>query len=93
MRDIFRRWLGIEELEGRVDDLELQIGSALKHFGNYKNRTAAELQLIRSQLDDLLHAVTNALETIENDAKRQRAASLKRRLLNNLTRVKKALAA
>lgn len=97
LRSWLQQWLGIGDLHQRVADLDRRIGSiemhvasTLQHFGNYRGRTDAELVLMRSQLETMLEAVSNVIDAVENQADKQRAINLKRRLRNNLTRVNSA---
>lgn len=97
--DFLRKKLGIEDLERqlcnierRVSDLENQAGATLKHFGQYRPRTAEELHLMRSQLEDLLAAVDALVTQSEDQRELERAKRLRKRLNNNLTRIKSAQA-
>ncbi|WP_206360443.1 hypothetical protein, partial [Pseudomonas viridiflava] len=54
----------LSTLEGRVDQIEIKlttveqhVGSTLDQFGGYKNRTAAELSLMRVQILGLISSV------------------------------------
>jgi len=97
IRKWLQQWLGIidlheqiTELDKRVDAIETHVALTLRHFGSYRNRTNEELALMRLQLETMLAAVSNVIETIKNQTDNQRALRLKRRLQNILTRINKA---
>jgi len=99
LRVWLQQWLGIKDLHQRVVELETRIGSietdvdsTLQQFGKYHSLTVEELTLVRKQLEDLLEGVSNVISTLENQAEKQRAARLKRRLRYNLTKLNNALA-
>lgn len=80
------------ELHRRIGSIQTHVATTLQHFGKYRGRTDEELALMRSQLETMLEAVSNVIEVLENQADKRRAAQLKARLKNNLTRVKDASA-
>lgn len=88
----------LSTLEGRVDQIEVKlatveqhVGSTLDQFGGYKNRTAEELSLMSGQISGLISSVESLILNAENGAAVERAKNLRRRLLNNKTRVEKNL--
>ena len=85
-----KEWLDIHDLENRINKIENQINYQLRHFGNYKNRTKGELELMRKQIDDLLQAVEYLIKNEENKQYIQSAKNLRKRLRNNRTRIEKA---
>lgn len=94
LRGWLQQWLGINdlhqqvaELDRRIAQIDTDVTSILQHFGNYRNRTDGELTLMRDQLETMLETVSNVIESVENQADRQRAIGLRRRLKNNLGRV------
>jgi uncharacterized protein YicC (UPF0701 family) len=99
LRSWLQQWLGIgnlhqqvAELDKRIGSIETHVASTLQHFGNYRGRTDKELALIRSQLETMLETVSNIIAAVEGQADIQRAARLRARLKNNLTRVNNACA-
>ena len=91
-------WLGIRDLheqvlqlDDRMGQIEALVASMLQHYGKYSTRTEQELTLMRSQLDTMLETVSNVVQAAENNADKQRAASLRARLRNNQTRINRAL--
>lgn len=90
----------IVELETRVDSLEDKVTSlerstalTLETFGNYRNRTNEELELMELQVSKLLEVINNVLSTLDNQEGVLRARNLQRRLRNNHTRIRKAMEA
>ncbi|HEK0718892.1 hypothetical protein [Stutzerimonas degradans] len=88
----------LRELEGRVDRIEVRLDAVEQHvvstldqFGDYKNRTVEELVLMKGQIDGLVQSVESLILSAENTAAMERAKSLRRRLLNNQTRIEKNL--
>ena len=79
-----------DSTDGRLDALEHQVTSALGHFGDYKNRTAAELSLIKSQLSDMVATAESLVLAAEHSTAEEQAKALRRRLRNHLTRAKNA---
>lgn len=99
LRSWLQHWLGIGDLHQQVAELDMRIGSiethvdsTLQHFGKYRCRTDDELALMRSQLETMLKTVSNVIAAVESQADKQRAARLKAKLRNNLTRLNKAYA-
>ena len=90
--DHIRRWLGIAELEKRVEEVEgrlhgvedrLQgvegvVGGALQGFGRYKSRSADELKLMRTQLDSFEASLELLIQDRENQRDVERAKRLQR---------------
>lgn len=83
----------LDNLENRVSDLESSTELILKDFGNYQSRTQEELKLMESQVSRLLDQIDDVLSTLDNAEGITRAKSLRRRLKNNHTRIKKAMVA
>lgn len=100
--DFIKKRLGIDEIIRRLDTIEPKVAEieaqmkqmerTLGHFGDYKRRTQEELKLMKDQMEDLLGAVENLIENAETQHKIQEAKALRRRLRNNHTRIKNALA-
>lgn len=95
-----QNWLGITDLQKRVDILDERMASiealvetTLDNFGNYKSRTTEELKLMKKVIDNILHTLDNTIESLEYDTDLDRAKRLRRRLRNNQTRINKAIAA
>jgi archaellum component FlaC len=85
----------INDLESRVDELERRIrpledstALILGGFGDYKNRTDAELKLMELQISTLLEQINNVLDTLESAEGIARVKTLRSRLRNNLTRIR-----
>lgn len=90
----------LRELEGRVDQIEVRLDAVEQHvvstldqFGDYKNRSVEELVLMKGQIGGLVGSVGSLILSAENAAAVERAKSLRRRLLNNQTRIDKNLKA
>jgi hypothetical protein len=77
-------------LENRVDAGEDAVRRLLDGFGDYKNRTDAELADIQSQLRPIVATLVATVEACENRADVERTARLLRRARNNLTRTQRA---
>ena len=88
IRDLDER---VEELTGRIDNLETIVSSTVRNFGDKQTRTNEELNLIKDQISNILQAVENILESEENQRLTRDARSLSRRLKNHRTRVDKIL--
>ncbi|TOH41080.1 hypothetical protein CGI81_24760 [Vibrio parahaemolyticus] len=85
--------LRIKDLENRVASLEScfsQMENQVNIFGDYKNRTAEELKLIEAQLDAMLDTLDSLINDQANQADRDRAKALKKRLKQNKTRARNA---
>lgn len=94
IRNWLRSTLGVDELEnrvcdleGRIDNLEVEIKRGLRQFGSYKNRSKDELKLMRKQVSDLLETVEALVSHNENNESLERALALRKRLRNNYTRI------
>lgn len=88
----------LTDLENKVDQIDIRLSSVeqtvegtLNMFGDYKNRTVEELTLMSGQIDILIRSVDSLVTTAENNSAVERARNLRRRLLNNKTRVSKQL--
>jgi molecular chaperone GrpE (heat shock protein) len=90
IKKIIKDYLDITELEGRVDSLEKEVERQLRHFGNYKNRTDKELDLMRKQVTDVLETIDNLVKQGEYQRDMHRAKNLIKRLKNNKTRIENA---
>ncbi|EJA7356594.1 hypothetical protein ACEUKD_08810 [Vibrio diabolicus] len=93
MTDYSDLLLRIEQLESRVATLESGLSvieRTVAGFGGYKTRSKEELSLIGQQLSMLIDTVEAMLNKTISDDEAKRAKDLRRRLKNNLTRVKKA---
>ena len=100
LRSWLRQWLGVHDLheqiiqlDGRMGQIETHIISTLQHFGGYRNRTVEELTLIRSQLETMHATISNVIDAVENQADIQKAARLRARIRNHLTRINNARSA
>ena len=76
-------------LEQRLDSLEKVVTSALRGFGGKEKRTGEELSLMKHQINNLLDAVEDIIESQENKELIQDAKSLRRKLRNHKTRISK----
>jgi len=81
----------VDQIDIRLSSVEQNVATTLELFGDYKNRTAEELSLMSGQIGALLRSVESLVATAENKSGTERAKSLRRRLLNNQTRVNKQL--
>ncbi|MEC6814273.1 hypothetical protein VXS05_04290 [Photobacterium toruni] len=84
----------LSRLENRVTSLESNfsmIELSISNFGDYKNRTREELNLMKGQFSMLVDTLESMLNKTISDDDAVRAKALKRRLKNNQTRVQKAL--
>ena len=97
-----QQMLGIDELEKRVADIDQRLTvveaeerrtqATLQRFGDYKNRTLKELNLMGGQIEDLIDSVQSLVERSESEDGIRRAKRLLARLKNNHTRIGKAKA-
>lgn len=81
----------VDQIDIRLTSVEESVAATLNLFGNYKNRTVEELSLMSGQIGALIRSVDSLVNTSENKSATERAKSLRRRLLNNKTRVDKQL--
>lgn len=81
----------VNQIDTRLSSVEQSVATTLDLFGDYKNRTVEELSLMSSQIDALVRTVESLVITSEHKSGTERAKSLRRRLLNNQTRVNKQL--
>lgn len=81
----------VDQIETRLSVVETTVESTLNLFGNYKNRTNEELKLMSDQIALLIRTVESLVTTAEHSAALERAKSLRRRLMNNNTRINKQL--
>lgn len=81
----------VDQIEVRLSSVEESVTTTLDLFGNYKNRTIEELSLMGSQIANLISIVESLVSRAENQDATERAKSLRRRLLNNQTRINKQL--
>ena len=109
VKKAIKKFFGIDELESQVNNLEQRLGSveiqvsqqasqmddALSRFGDYKNRTREELELMEKQIGDLIRRFESIeIETVEEKETviAIKSRSLKR-LKNHRTRAQNALRA
>ncbi len=79
----------VEAIDQRVTTVEFQTKTMLHRFGNYKNRTDGELNLMGEQIEDLLGSFEALVERIEFEEGAARARNLLKRLKNNQGRIRK----
>lgn len=93
--EIVRRLMALEDKVDQMDirliSVEQSVSVTLDLFGGYKNRTVEELSLMSTQIGALIRSVESLVIASENKAAVERAKGLRRRLLNNQTRVDKQL--
>lgn len=97
MRDILRRFLGIEEIEVRINEidtrllkLESHIHESLGRMGKYATQNREDLMEMKSNLNGLLGVVQNLQETAASESDKNRANNLARRIRNHITRANNA---
>lgn len=95
-----RDWLGVNDLQKRVDQLEAKMGAidglvtkSLDSFGQYSCRSTEELQLIKTNIDNMIDTLNSMMTAIDDQAHIKRANQLLQRLRNNRTRIINALSA
>jgi len=91
----------LARLENRLDILERATAGAngrmrrnesfLEHLGRDKKRTEDELTLMDEQVWQLLQTTDEVVGTLESNEAIEQAKALRRRLRNNLTRIKALL--
>jgi predicted RNA-binding protein associated with RNAse of E/G family len=81
----------VDQIDIRLTTVEKSVAETLDLFGDYKNRTVEELTLMNGQIDALIRTVDSLVTTSENTLATERAKNLRRRLLNNKTRIDKQL--
>lgn len=77
----------VSVVETKITALEGEVGRGLENFGNYKNRTKEELDLMRRNIETILDTVNNVIDTLESEEAKNRAIALRKRLKNNQTRI------
>lgn len=95
---------GLKDANVHIDDLEKRLTAAeysidslqksteltLSDFGNYRNRTNCELELMKNQISKLLDEIEGVLELFECSEEISKAKRLRTRLRNNYTRISNA---
>jgi hypothetical protein len=88
-----RDWLGVNDLQKRVDQLEAKMAvidnlvtKSLDSFGQYSSRSTEELQLIKTNIDNRIDTLNNMMTAIDDQAHIKRAKQLLQRLRNNRSR-------
>ncbi len=81
----------VDQIDIRLSSVEQSVAATLDLFGDYKNRTVEELSLMSGQIGVLIRSIESLVITSENKSATERAKNLRRRLLNNKTRVDKQL--
>ena len=82
--DIKQEYVTKQELEAtnrRVEALELQTEAMFSRFGNYKNRTTEELNLMAAQIGDLLISLDSLVQRIEFEKGAEQAEALRKKLI------------
>ena len=90
IKKMLKDYLDITKLEDSVALLEKDTDRQLKHFGNYKNRTDKELDLMGKQVSDALEAIDSLIRQGEHRSDMPRVKNLMKRLKNNKTRIENA---
>lgn len=83
----------IDHIEDRVSSVERALEAQLGEFGDYKNRSQAELAQAQVRLQQIIEVLEALVNTAENQEDTLQARQLLRRARNNLTRARKAAAA
>lgn len=83
----------VDQIDIRLSSVELSVVATLDQFGDYKNRTVDELSLMNAQISSLIRTVESLVASSENTSAIERAKKLRRRLLNNKTRIDKQITA
>ncbi|WP_019531285.1 hypothetical protein [Dasania marina] len=98
MREFLRGWLGINEMEsrvneltGRVDALVDVVDSQSKSLGNYNNRTRDELLQMKGVVESLLNQFEELGKHAELDRDEIKVKSTLRKLRYNKTKINNAL--
>ena len=98
--DYLAKKLGIPDLKVRIDGIETRIAhlenlveSSLKDLGGYKERTAEELRVMKTQIENMLDSIEALIQIEEGQEVIEDAKRLRRRLKNHKTRATKALIA
>jgi hypothetical protein len=93
LKQFFRKYLGIDELERRVDDVDQQVKTielVLNNLGgDFKNRTKKQLNRMGKQIGYLLGSVEALIERGESQDAIERAKALRRRLRYNQGKINK----
>jgi hypothetical protein len=83
----------VSQLEQRMITLEASFSMmelSLNTFGDYKNRTNTELELIDTQIEIMMDTLDSIISNNMHQTDLVRAKALKARLKNNQTRARKA---
>lgn len=81
----------LDEMDMRISSIESHVSSALSQFGDYKNRSEAELLLMKGQIEQMINTIESLVSTAEYQQGNERAKALLRKLRNNRTRIDKQL--
>lgn len=93
MTDLTNLEARVSDLEARMTKLETSFSSmerSLDSFGDYKNRTTEELELIDQQIVIMMETLESIISNNMHQTDLVRAKALKARLKNNQTRARKA---
>lgn len=101
MKEYIKRWLGIDEIEKHLKQVEAKLGALedntlmnLTKFKDYKNRTKEELTIMENVIDNLIECLDALIKKeITNDTIQKRAKPLLKRLRNHKSRIHKSKAA
>ena len=96
--DYLGQKLGLPELEQRVKAIEVNVHNLEGEFksaafGDYKNKTRAELNQLREDVGNLLDSVEALIQQAEEQDEVKRAKKLKQKLKLNQTKIVNAMAA
>lgn len=81
----------VEQIDVRITAFESNVIAALDQLGDYKNRTDEELSSMSGRVDALINSVGSLVAFSEYGLATERAKNLRRRLLNNKTRIDKQI--
>jgi len=82
----------VENIERRLNQVELSIQSQLSEFGDYKNKSEEELLSVKGQLQGIIGTLESLVSAAENEEESKSARDLLKRARNHLTRAKNAAA-
>jgi len=101
MKKLIRKWLGVEQIESSLKQLEFRLSAfekatvaQLGKLGKYKTRSKSELVEMKA----IIECMIETLESMQNEDKNikkneKQAKLLLRRLKNNHTRINNAMEA
>jgi len=97
MRKKIRGWLGIEELEVKVDKIDITVKTLVDNverqtsgFGNYKKQTDENLIKNLGKIEALISQIELLADTKSTTLEIARVKSMLQKLRNNKTRIEHA---